>query len=307
MADLREVDCLIIGGGPGGLTAATYLGRFRRSTLVIDAGESRLQLIPLARNVPGFPDGAPGKELYERMRTQALRYGADILSGRVTACESDGGAFLARSSVGDVRARTVLVASGVDMKSPEMADLDVAIARGLVRYCPVCDGFEAIGSRIAVLAGRPGSIGEAHFLRTYSNDVTYVPVRSAPTLTDEEAASARRHDITIEPNPCTRLAIRDDAIELELTTGARHAFDIVYPCLGSLPRSAVAQALDAQLSNQAEVMTNSHQATNVEGLYAAGDVVRGLDQIASACGQAAIAATSMHNWLRGKESGDLTG
>jgi thioredoxin reductase (NADPH) len=77
--DTRSVDCLLVGGGPGGLTAATYLARFRRSVAIVDAGESRLQLIPLSRNIPGFPDGVPGRELHARMSAQAKAYGVEII------------------------------------------------------------------------------------------------------------------------------------------------------------------------------------------------------------------------------------
>src|ERR671938_1840853 len=79
------LDCLVVGGGPGGLSAAIYLARFRRRFLLLDAGESRCDWIPRSHNHPGFPDGIPGPELLERMRAQARRYGAPIERDRVTA------------------------------------------------------------------------------------------------------------------------------------------------------------------------------------------------------------------------------
>lgn len=298
MAQTRDVECVIVGGGPGGLTAATYLGRFRRSVVVIDAGESRLNQIPLSRNIPGFPEGVSGHELHTRMRDQAERYGAQLLEGRVTRCEQDDDAFLLESSTGQFRAKAILLATGVEVTSPDMSDLERAIASGLIRYCPVCDGYEAANTRIGVLGGRRRSIEEAHFLRTYSDDVTYVPLGRGGELDRDQAQDARAAGIGIVDASCVGLEAGENTIELLLASGERRVFDTVYPCLGSSPRSALAERLGASLTEQAELITDKHMATNVPGLYAVGDVLHGLDQVASACGQAAIAATAIHNRLR---------
>ncbi len=102
MSDPAEpADCLIVGGGPAGLTAAIYAGRFRLSTVVIDAGESRASLIPSTRNQAGFPDGVSGSELLDRMRAQAARFGARLVAGRVTAIGGASAAALACGSPGD--------------------------------------------------------------------------------------------------------------------------------------------------------------------------------------------------------------
>src|SRR5213079_1922817 len=91
------IDCLVIGAGPAGLTAAIYLGRFRRSFAIVDAGSSRALLIPTSHNHAGFPDGIGGRELLARMRRQAEKYGASVINGTVSALEKDGdGWFRAR-------------------------------------------------------------------------------------------------------------------------------------------------------------------------------------------------------------------
>lgn len=298
MTELRTTDCVVVGGGPGGLTAAFYLARFRRSVVVIDAGESRLQLIPLSRNIPGFPDGVAGPELQARMRDHASRYGAVLVPGRVTQCEKDAGEFVVRSSGGDFRSRAIVMATGVDVTAPSMPDLEEAIAQGLIRYCPICDGFEAIGARIGVLGARPGAVEEAIFLRTYSEDVTYVVMQDGAELTAEQVDRAATASVSLELDPCVGLEKHEAGIALWLASGKRSVFDVIYPCLGSRPRSELAKHLGAQLSDQSELLTDAHYATSVPGLYAVGDVLRGLDQVASACGQAAVAATAIHNALR---------
>lgn len=292
------VDCLIVGGGPAGLTAATYLGRFRRSVLLIDAGESRLARIPLARNVPGFPNGVGGAELHARLKDQAHRYGARLVSGAVTALGRTKDHFEVQCDTGSILTRRVLLATGVNVTDPDIHDLPEAVRKGLIRYCPICDGFEAIGSRVAVLGGRPGSLEEARFLRTYVDDLTFVPAVEADPLSGEEIAMAAAAGIKLETRPCTSLALAGESVLMRFESGPSLSFDIVYPCLGTAPRSEFARELGAPITSDGELLTDKHHETGVPGLYAAGDVLRGLDQVASACGQAAIAATAMHNALR---------
>ncbi|HEY7899804.1 MAG TPA: NAD(P)/FAD-dependent oxidoreductase, partial [Caulobacteraceae bacterium] len=147
------LDCLIIGGGPAGLTAAIYVARFRLSVRVIDAGHSRAALIPCTRNQAGFPDGVSGRELIGLMQRQALKFGARVEPGEVRAMSSRSDALLAETSAGPVAARTVLLATGVTNRGPDMlAEVRAAaLAAGRLRYCPVCDGFEVIDQDVAVV------------------------------------------------------------------------------------------------------------------------------------------------------------
>src|SRR5690606_25010497 len=177
-----ERDCLIVGGGPAGLTAGVYLARFRRDVPVIDAGEPRAALIPTGRNCPGFPDGIRGRDLLRAMRAHADRFGVAVLDGTVTRVAIDETSretrFLAAWQPKDesrerrVAARTVLLATGVVDIEPRLVRLERAIREGYVRHCPICDGYEVIGERIAVIGFGAGGVEEALFVRTYSADVT---------------------------------------------------------------------------------------------------------------------------------------
>ena len=155
--DTPELDCLIVGGGPAGLTAAIYLARFRRRAVLVDAGSSRAAWIPISHNHPGFPDGIAGEELLARMRAQAGRYGASILAGEIGRLERRADGFTATMADGSrLRARHVLLATGGEDQPPPMdlPTLGEAVGRGLLRYCPICDAYEARDRRIALVGAR---------------------------------------------------------------------------------------------------------------------------------------------------------
>jgi thioredoxin reductase (NADPH) len=136
-ADL--VDCIVVGAGPGGLTAAVYLARYLREVVVLDDGRSRAKWIPRSHNCPGYPDGIPGPELLDRLRRQAARYGAPMLAGEVEALERRDGRFAAVVGGRTMFARAALLATGVEDVQAPIADVADAVRRGLVRHCPACD------------------------------------------------------------------------------------------------------------------------------------------------------------------------
>jgi thioredoxin reductase (NADPH) len=135
-----HVDCLIIGGGPAGLTAATYLGRFRRNVLLVDSGDSRASWIPVTHNVLGFSQGVKGPDLLSSMRQQADLYGAERVSGQIVALKRQpNGSFLATWGDGEVSAAKVLIATGGLDVEPEIKDARAIVKAGLIRHCPICD------------------------------------------------------------------------------------------------------------------------------------------------------------------------
>jgi len=139
-----QTDCVIIGGGPVGLTAAIYLARFRLRTTVIDAGRSRAGLIPRTHNHAGFPNGISGGELLARMRQQADRFGVKFHRGSADTLTKADERFTANSGSLAVAARCVLLATGVTNTPPGMsADVHAgALRRSRLRYCPICDAYE---------------------------------------------------------------------------------------------------------------------------------------------------------------------
>ena len=292
-------DCLIVGGGPAGLTAAIYLARFHLAVTVIDAGQSRAGLIPITRNHAGFPEGITGPELLSRMRLQASRYGTELRHGTVDRLERrPDGSFLVCSGGSVFRARTVLLATGVANRPPAMIDERthaLALAGGQLRYCPICDGYEVTDRQVAVMGTGQRGCDEALFLRSYTADVTLIAPGGAHDLTTEQYAQLADARIRLD-GPCTAIELVGQRIVLTLPDGSKE-FDSLYPALGSDIRSELARQVGTEMSDDDCLTVDAHQRTSVAGLYAAGDVVLGLDQISHAMGEGGVAATTIRNDL----------
>ena len=292
-------DCIIIGAGPAGLTAAIYLSRYWLSIRLFDSGDSRAALIPCTRNHAGFPDGISGKGLLDRMREQARGFGAIREEKRVEHLARHADGFTVGTDSGTYRARTVLIATGVvNLPPPEMDEAlhNEALARGLLRYCPVCDGYEVTDKRVGVIGSGNHGTREAEFLRGYSSDITLVAPLGEHELDDECRRRLDEAGVAVVAGPCGGYAI--DGERLTLTTAeGRLAFDSVYPALGLHVRSELAVAAGAETAEDGALVVDDHLETTVPGLFAAGDVVIGLDQISHAMGHAGVAATAIRNHL----------
>ena len=294
----HPLDCLVIGGGPAGLTAAIYLARFHLDVTVVDSGHSRASWIPLSHNHAGFPDGIPGTELLGRMREQARRYGARLERGRVARLAREDELFVAEWGSGEVRARAVLLATGVTNRRPQMDEAahDEALARGLLRYCPICDGFEVTDKAVGVIGTEEHGIREAVFLRGYTERVTLIAPTGEHDLDAADRSKAERLGVRLVNGPCDPLRIDGECLVVSTAEGEL-PFDSVYPALGSDIHSMLAEQVGASLDDGGCVPTDAHGRTDVRGLYAAGDVVLGLDQISHAMGQAGAAAVAIRNDL----------
>lgn len=294
-----QLDCLVIGAGPAGLTAAVYLARFRRSLAVIDGGQSRAALIPRSHNCPGYPDGIAGTELLGRLREQAQRHGVHVKRALVESLDRDDAGFSADLGGERIAARTVLLATGIVDKEPEMRGLKEAIHRGAIRLCPICDAYDARGGRFAVYGDPVHAASHAAWLRTYSDDVTFLVPNGCDAPSKDALRSLAAAQVNVVEAPIAEIFVSEAGRASARTVDdAIHEFDVIYPSLGMRPRSDLAARLGANLSESGEIVTDKHQRTSVPQLFAAGDVVDALNQISVAMGQAAIAATAIHNSLR---------
>lgn len=306
-------DTLIIGGGPGGLTAAIYLQRFTRNVALVDKGNSRLGWIPVSHNYPGFPDGINGKQLLDQLRCQLGNYGGHVIPGEIVDLRIEDGLFVGDccSLDGDLtvlRAHTVLLATGVADAGMPVERWEQAVAAGAVRLCPVCDGYDVIDKRIAVATSEVSPVGHALFMRSFSTDVLLFERAGESAVNEDERRQLQAANVRHIVSPLAGVTLTEDLKPvLHTRDGQEYECDVFYPMLGESARSGLASALGAETVDCDKLVVDDHCRTSVPGLYAIGDVTRGLNQIAVAAGQAAIAATTIHNtlpWALRSKAGD---
>lgn len=293
----KTYDCLIVGGGPAGLTAAIYLARYRRKVLVVDSGKSRAAWIPKSHNYPGFEDGIEGKALLAKLREQASDYGAEIRTGEVSGLDEARDGFVATADGDAIDARRVLMATGIIDETPSLPGLRDAVYEGALRFCPICDGYEAQDQRIAVLGHAETAWRKALFLRTYSKDVTFLCIDNPGDAPAECTKALREAKVAFPAECATDIDRSGDKIAAVLESGQRMEFDVLYPALGCEVRSGLVTKLGAEASETGNLIVDDCQRTSVKGIYAAGDVVSDLHQISVGLGHATIAATKIHNEL----------
>jgi thioredoxin reductase (NADPH) len=292
----EQRDVVIVGAGIAGLTAATYLGRFRRPVLIISGGQSRAEWIPESHNIPGFTRGVGGAQFVAQLKEQAERYGADILPGQVHSIGRVDSGFALHVDGATIHSRYVILGTGVQDHLPALAGAGEALLRSVLRVCPVCDGYEAIDKRIAVIGDGERGEREAEFLQTFSTDVTLLYVGTDADRGRRQRLRSRGIDL-IETE-LTQLKVSEKTLDFTTRHGATRSFDVFYTALGCSPRMQLAGALGARCDDNNALEVDSHQQTSIEGLYAAGDVVRGLNQVVIAAAEAALAAADIHNRLR---------
>jgi len=179
---------------------------------------------------------------------------------------------------------------------PEIEGLTGGIYSGAVRFCPICDGYEAMDLRIGVFGPLEGASKKALFLRTYSRTVTLFATDLDSDTTADARDALERAGVSVVGRP-VRVERIADKVAVTLDSGLRQEVDVLYPALGCNVRSELALSLGAARGEQGTLKVDDCQRTTVPGLYAAGDVVADLHQLSVATGHAAIAATEIHNTL----------
>jgi thioredoxin reductase (NADPH) len=296
-----NLDCIVIGGGPAGMTAAIYLARFRRSLVILDAGESRAEWIPRSHNHPAFPGGISGAELLDRMRAQMAGFGVERVAGRATHLSRESAGFRVEAERTAWTAPAVILATGAVDRLPAMEGARDHVRRGTIRQCPICDAYEVIGRRIVVLGSGRHAVEEALFLSTYSHDVTLAALGDDPGPEPDERLALGRAGVVVLGDHVRTVECDGGDVRLGLASGGVLRFEVAYSGMGMIPQTDLVAPLSPRRSADGRLETDAHQETSVPGLYAAGDVVTGLNQIAVAMAQGEIAATAVHNAARRAE------
>jgi thioredoxin reductase (NADPH) len=305
MTDIREL--IVIGGGPAGYTAALYAARANLNPLVIEgfAFGGQLMITSDVENYPGFRDGIMGPELMATMRAQAERFGAEMLSDDVTRVDFSERPF--RVYVGDdeYRARAVIVATGATARQLGL-ESEVALQGRGVSYCAVCDAAFFRGQDVVVVGGGDSAMEEATFLAKFANHVTLVhrrdEFRASAIMIDyakskdnlEFVMNAVVSEVLGEDGKMTGVRLRDTVTgeERELAAGG------LFVAIGHDPTTALFRDV-LDMDSEGYLLTRGGSTeTNIEGVFAAGDVVDHVyRQAVTAAGMGCMAALDAERWL----------
>lgn len=296
---MPQLDCVIIGGGPAGLTAAVYLARFRRRVAIFDTGASRSKLIPRSYNCAGFAEGVSGHDLLTSLVGQLSRYDLAPRHEEVLRLLREDSGWRVVTAEAELSAATILLATGIRDLHPPIDAHDEAVRAGLLRYCPICDGYDVQGQSLCVIGPLRHAAPKARFLRTFADRVTVATTdeRLAPG-TETLAADLAPLGVEVRAAALGAALRRErDGLTVTFADGGQAIFDTVYPAMGASKGSGLAEALGAAIDAEGCLVVDAQNRATVPGLYAAGDVVSDLHQISVALGHAAVAATAIHNDL----------
>ncbi len=292
------LDSIIIGGGPAGLSAGVYLGRALRSVLILDAGEGRTKWNQRNDNYLGFPNGIRSGELVRRGRLQAQKFGVKFQSGQVQKITHKNNIFEIAIERKNLKARTVIFATGVTDVWPAFANAKRYVAKSLF-WCLHCDGFRVINKRSVVLGNSDEAATTALQLLDFTPHVAFV-CENAISISPEKQAQLRENNIVLHQSRIAK--VRGKAgqfVALYLENGECLELDYLFSALGQVPNSQLAAGLGVELGESGCIKVNAEMHTNIPGVFAAGDVTNlPAQQVATAVHQGALAGVNANYFLR---------
>ncbi|PUA39640.1 thioredoxin-disulfide reductase [Paenibacillus elgii] len=307
---------VIIGTGPGGLTAAIYLARAGLKPLVIEGPEPGGQLTTTTEveNFPGFPEGIMGPELMDNMRKQAERFGAEFRTGWVNKADLSKRPFtLSVEGMGDIQAETVIVSTGASAKYLGIPGEKENVGRG-VSTCATCDGFFFRGKKIIVIGGGDSAMEEANFLTRFASEVVLVNRRTelrASKIMQERARANEKISWQLNRTPLEVIAGERGVTGLKVRnndTGEEEIVetDGIFIAIGHTPNT---KFLDGQLTTDDHgylLVKPGTTETNIPGVFACGDVQDSrYRQAISAAGTGCMAALDCERFLESAELKEL--
>ena len=302
----NQAPVLIVGSGPAGLTAALYAARANLHPIVIEGHEAggQLMLTTEVENYPGFPAGILGPELMGKMREQAARFGAELVTANATKVDLSQSPFRVWVDDEEYQGAALIIATGAKAKMLGLPSERQYLGRG-VSTCATCDGFFYRGRELIVVGGGDSAMEEAIFLTRFATKVTVVhrrdQLRASKIMQDRAFANPKIEFIwnsvveeVLGEQTVTGVRLRD------MVSGAERVLPTagVFVAIGHLPNTELfAGQLDLDEAGYVQV-TPPGTATSVDGVFAAGDVVdRTYRQAVTAAGTGCAAAIDAERWL----------
>lgn len=305
----KMYDAIVVGGGPAGLSAAIYMARARFRVLVIEKEKVGGQ-ITITSEVVNYPGiiMTDGEQLTGKMRQQAENFGAEFLSAEVTGLDLDGDYKTVHTDRGDFKAPGIIYAAGAH---PRLAGFEgESEFRGHgVAYCATCDGEFFSGKDIFVIGGGYAAVEEGLFLTRYGKKIMMVVRRDRCSIENAEVDELKEHPnvemmfntevVRVEGDSAIRKVVLRNRVTGKETiyTAPENDFCGVFVFVGYAPENELVKG-KVELDPQGYIITDRDQKTNIDGVYAAGDIcVKNLRQVVTAVSDGAVAATSMEKYL----------
>ena len=276
---------VIIGQGPAGISAALYAVRGGADVTVIANGAGALARAGLIQNYYGFEDGISGRELIEAGVRQAEKLGVRVVRGELFGIEYGEEGFAVKTSAGTVDAGAVVIACGTQRNTPPIAGIDAFDGRG-VSYCAVCDAFFFRGKKVGVVGSGAYAASEYEVLKGVIRDVTVLTNGETPQFS-----------LPCDTRKIARLEGGDALERVVFEDGSAEAFDGLFIACGTAGAFELSRKLGLETAN-GKIVTDERRATNVPGIFAAGDCTAGMQQIAKAVCDGMIAGTEALKYLK---------
>lgn len=293
-----EVDAVVVGGGPAGLAAASWLGRYRRSVVVMDGQDYRSSRVERSHGYLGRDPQTPS-ELLERGREEVLRYPTvEVRFAEVGAVRRRADGLFEVDD--DLLAHRVVLACGVQDAFPDVEGFAEHYGAS-VFHCPACDGYEARDRHVVALGWEPHLVGFASTLQNWASSVTLVTNGVRFRGDDSCRAELTDHDIPLVEREAVRLlGTRGDLTGVELDDGQVLPASLVLFSVSHSPRTELAGKLGCRLDEEGYLRVDECGQTSVEGVYAAGDLTPGLQLTLVAAASGAVAGVGCAQSFFGK-------
>jgi thioredoxin reductase (NADPH) len=293
--NVREV--IVVGGGIAGLSAAIYLGRAQRDTLVIDSGHSMAKWEPDVENYLGFPDGVAGEKLLKNGRRQARHYEAQFVHDEIKSVTARKSEFVLKGKRKTYRTKRLLLATGIFHRPPEIPGVKECLGHSMF-FCKDCDGCRVRGKRVAIIGQSNETVEYALGMLHYSACVIVATNGKKPHWDRRNARWLKEYEIPVIRKPVRDVEHRKRKIRaLEFASGQSVKIDYLFTTRGDIFYNQLAKKLGAKLDADGEIKVDQCMRTSVPRLYAAGCVTPANCQMIIAAGQGAAAAQAINRDL----------
>jgi thioredoxin reductase (NADPH) len=294
---LRTREVIIVGGGLAGLSAAIYLGRARRDTLVIDSGKSMARWEPEVQNYLGFPEGISGEELVRRGRAQAEKFEVEFIEDEIARVGHEGELFALESETAAYRCRRLLLATGIFHLPPEINGVTECLGHSMF-FCKDCDGYRVQNKPVAIYGWRNETVEYALAMLAYTPVVSVVTDGREPKWNATHQKWLEEYKVPVFAESISEARHEGcQILGLRLSTGEEVEVEALFTTRGDIYYNEIARALGAKTDQEGQIRVDDHMATSVRGLYAAGCVTPANCQMIIAAGDGAIAAQAINRDL----------